>query len=351
VGIFDVDGAKRRAAEIDELAGASDFWNDQVRAQGLLKEQAVARQKAEGWEKQKKALEDAEVLFQLGEEAADEATLKEADAASLAVEKAIEAMEFARMLSGENDRMHALVSINAGAGGTDAQDWAQMISRMYLRWTERHGFKTEMLDEQAGEEAGVKSISFLVEGEWAYGYLRAENGVHRLVRISPFDANARRQTAFASVFVYPDLDDTIKIDLREEDIEVQTYRSGGAGGQHVNKTDSAVRMIHHPSGIVVTCQSERSQHKNRSSAMKMLRARLYEKQEAEQAAKMGEVHGKKKAIEWGSQIRSYVLAPYRMVTDHRTDLKVGNVDAVLDGDLDEFIKLYLMTETAEAGKS
>jgi peptide chain release factor 2 len=208
-----------------------------------------------------------------------------------------------------------------------------------------------MLDEQAGEEAGVKSISFLVEGEWAYGYLRAENGVHRLVRISPFDANARRQTAFASVFVYPDLDDTIKIDLREEDIEVQTYRSGGAGGQHVNKTDSAVRMIHHPSGIVVTCQSERSQHKNRSSAMKMLRARLYEKQEAEQTAKMGEVHGKKKAIEWGSQIRSYVLAPYRLVTDHRTDLKVGNVDAVLDGDLDEFIKLYLMTETAEAGNS
>ncbi len=175
--------------------------------------------------------------------------------------------------------------------------------------------------------------------------------MHRLVRISPFDANARRQTAFASVFVYPDLDDTIKIDLREEDIEVQTYRSGGAGGQHVNKTDSAVRMIHHPSGIVVTCQSERSQHKNRSSAMKMLRARLYEKQEAEQAAKMGEVHGKKKAIEWGSQIRSYVLAPYRLVTDHRTELKVGNVDAVLDGDLDEFIKLYLMTETAEAGNS
>ncbi len=350
MGIFDVDGARQRAAEIDELAGAANFWNDQARAQGLLREQASARSKVEGWEKQRKALEDAEVLLQLGEEASDESTLKEADAASIAVEKAVEAMEFARMLSGEHDRQNALVSINAGAGGTDAQDWAQMLSRMYLRWAERHGFKSEMLDEQPGEEAGVKSISFVVEGEWAHGYLRAENGVHRLVRISPFDSNARRQTAFAAVFIYPDLDDSIKIDLREEDIEVQTYRSGGAGGQHVNKTDSAVRMIHHPSGIVVQCQSERSQHKNRSSAMKMLRARLYEKQEAEQTAKMGEVHGQKKAIEWGSQIRSYVLAPYRLVTDHRTELKVGNVDAVLDGDLDEFIKAYLMSQ-GEPGKS
>jgi peptide chain release factor 2 len=351
VGIFDVDGARKRAAQIDELAAAPDFWNDQSRAQGLLKEQAQQRQKAESWEKQKKALEDAEVLLQLGEEASDEATLKEADQASLAVEKSVEAMEFSRMLSGDNDRQHALVSINAGAGGTDAQDWAQMLSRMYLRWCERHGMKTELLDEQPGEEAGVKSISFLVEGEWAYGYLRAENGVHRLVRISPFDANARRQTAFAAVFVYPDLDESINIEIRDEDLETQTFRSGGAGGQHVNKTESAVRIIHKPSGIVVQCQSERSQHKNRSSAMKMLRAKLYEKQEAEQVAKMGEVHGQKKAIEWGSQIRSYVLAPYRQVNDHRTELKVGNVDAVLDGDLDEFIRAYLMTAANEAGKT
>ena len=347
VGIFDVDGARLRVAEIDNLAAVPEFWNDQARAQGLLREQAQRKGAADGWDKQRKALDDVELLMQLGEEAADEPTLKEADVASIEAEKAVEVMEFARMLSGEHDRQHALLSINAGAGGTDAQDWAQMLVRMYLRWCERHGMKVEMLDEQAGEEAGLKSASFLVEGDWAYGYLRAENGVHRLVRISPFDANARRQTAFASVFVYPDLDDTIEIDLRKEDIEVQTYRSGGAGGQHVNKTDSAVRMIHHPSGIVVTCQSERSQIKNRSSAMKMLRARLYEKQQAEQVAKMGEVHGRKKAIEWGSQIRSYVLAPYRQVNDHRTEMKVSNVDEVLDGDLDPFIKGYLLMGEAD----
>jgi peptide chain release factor 2 len=251
-------------------------------------------------------------------------------------------MEFARMLSGENDRTNALVSINAGAGGTDAQDWADMLLRMYLRWCERRGYATEMLDHQPGEEAGIKSASFSVSGEWAYGYLRSEKGVHRLVRISPFDANARRQTAFAAVDVYPDIEDTVEIEIRDEDLEVQTFRSGGAGGQHVNKTESAVRIIHKPSGIVVGCQSERSQHKNRSSAMKMLRAKLYEKQEEEKRAKIEGHHATKKSIEWGSQIRSYVLAPYRLVTDHRTELKVGNVDAVLDGDLDEFIRTFLI---------
>ncbi len=342
MGIFDVDGARRRVAEIDNLASAPDFWNDQARAQGLLKEQSGHRHISDSWEKQRKSLEDAKVLLELAEEANDEATLVEAEAAVGEIEKAIEVIEFGRMLSGPNDKMHALISINSGAGGTDAQDWAQMLVRMYVRWCERHGMKVEMLDEQAGEEAGLKSASFLVEGEWAYGYLRAENGVHRLVRISPFDANARRQTAFASVFVYPDLDDTIEIDLRTEDIEVQTFRSGGAGGQHVNKTDSAVRMIHHPSGIVVACQSERSQHKNRSSCMKMLRAKLYEKQQAEQTAKMNLVHGQKKAIEWGSQIRSYVLAPYQQVNDHRTELKSSDVSGILDGDLDEFIRAYLI---------
>jgi peptide chain release factor 2 len=282
------------------------------------------------------------VLLDLAEEASDEASAKEADGMVAAVEAAVEKMKFARMLSGVNDRANALVSINAGAGGVDAQDWAEMLLRMYTRWAERKGYKMEMLDHQPGEEAGIKSASFTLEGDWAYGYLKAENGVHRLVRISPFDANARRQTSFAAVFVYPDLDETINIQIREEDLEVQTFRSGGAGGQHVNKTESAVRIIHKPSGIVVACQSERSQHKNRSSAMKMLRAKLYEKEEQEKAAKMGDVHAQKKSIEWGSQIRSYVLAPYRMVNDHRTELKVGNVEAVLDGEIDSFIQAFLM---------
>jgi peptide chain release factor 2 len=282
------------------------------------------------------------VLLELGEEAKDEATLKEAEVASLAVEQAVGQMEFARMLSGEHDGANVLISINAGAGGTDAQDWADMLLRMYLRWCERRGFKTEMLDHQPGEEAGIKSASFSVEGDWAFGYMRAERGVHRLVRISPFDANARRQTAFAAVDVFPDLEEEAAVEIRDEDLEVQTFRSGGAGGQHVNKTESAVRIIHHPSGIVVACQSERSQHKNKSSAMKMLRARLFEKAEQEKLAKLGDHHATKKAIEWGSQIRSYVLAPYRLVTDHRTGFKVGNVDAVLDGDLDEFIQTYLI---------
>ena len=342
MGIFDVDGSLKRAAQIDELAAAPDFWNDREKAQTLLREQAQKRAAAEGWQKQRRALDDAQVLLELAVEAADEATLKEADDATLAIEAEVAKMEFARMLSGEHDRAHALISINAGAGGTDAQDWADMLLRMFLRWCERKGYKTEMLDQQPGEEAGIKSASFSVEGDWAYGYLKAERGVHRLVRISPFDAAARRQTAFAAVDVFPDIEEEINIEIRDEDLEVQTFRSGGAGGQHVNKTESAVRIIHHPSGIVVACQSERSQHKNRSSAMKMLKARLYEKQEAERKAKIEGHHADKKAIEWGSQIRSYVLAPYRLVTDHRSGLKVGNVDAVLDGDIDQFIEAYLI---------
>jgi peptide chain release factor 2 len=332
----------KRVAEIDQIAAAPEFWNDQQKAQALLKEQAQKRAVADDWDKQRRALDDALVLLDLAEEAKDEASAKEAEGMVAAVEAGVGKMKFAKMLSGENDRANALVSINAGAGGVDAQDWAEMLVRMYTRWAERKGYKLEMLDWQAGEEAGIKSASFTVEGDWAFGYLKAENGVHRLVRISPFDANARRQTSFAAVFVYPDLDDTIKIEIRDEDLEVQTFRSGGAGGQHVNKTESAVRIIHQPSGIVVACQSERSQHKNRSSAMKMLRAKLYEKEEQEKAAKMGDVHAQKKAIEWGSQIRSYVLAPYRMVNDHRTELKFGNVEAVLDGELDPFIQAYLL---------
>ncbi|MFI5290530.1 MAG: PCRF domain-containing protein, partial [Polyangia bacterium] len=244
------------------MAAQPAFWNDRDKAQLLLKEQAQKRSSGEGWHKQRRALDDAQVLLELAEEAGDEATAKEAEQASLAIEKAVEQMELARMLSGVNDRQNALVSINAGAGGTDAQDWAEMLLRMYLRWCERNGYKTEVLDHQPGEEAGIKSATFTVEGEWAFGYLRSENGVHRLVRISPFDASARRQTAFAAVFVYPDLDESIAIQIRDEDLEIQTFRSGGAGGQHVNKTDSAHRTIHQPSGNVVRRHAARSPHTN-----------------------------------------------------------------------------------------
>jgi peptide chain release factor 2 len=287
-------------------------------------------------------LEDAEVLAELSSEEQDEETAKEIRAKLSDIEDKIEDIEFKRMLGSEDDEKNAIVSINSGAGGTEAQDWAEMLLRMYLRYAERNGYVVDMLDLQPGDGAGIKSATFFVNGSYAYGYLKAESGVHRLVRISPFDANKRRHTSFASVFVSPEIDEDIQVDIDEKDLRIDTFRAGGKGGQHVNKTDSAVRITHIPTGIVVSCQNERSQHQNRAVAMKVLRARLYELEKEKQKEKLEELHATKKDIAWGSQIRSYVLHPYRMIKDHRTGYETGNVEPVLDGDLSEFIKSYLL---------
>jgi peptide chain release factor 2 len=312
------------------------------KAQVTLRELAGLKSTVDGYDTQMRAVDDAKVLIDLADEAKDEATAVEADTTLKGAEDAVRKMEFARMLSGPYDRNGALVSINAGAGGTESQDWAEMLLRMYARWAERKGYRLEEMDRQPGDEAGIKSATILVDGEWAYGWLRAEAGVHRLVRISPYDAQARRHTSFASVFIYPDIDETIKVEIDEKDLRIDVMRSGGAGGQHVNKTESAVRITHIPTGIAVHSDGERSQHKNRSTAMRILRAKLFEVEQKKQEEKMGNIHAQKKAIEWGSQIRSYVLAPYKQANDHRTGLKVSNVDAVLDGDLDQFMVATLL---------
>jgi len=282
------------------------------------------------------------VLAELGEEGDDKETLDEVRKLLPQLEEQIGKMEFARMLSGEHDASNAIVSINAGAGGTEAQDWAEMVLRMYLRFCEMKGFRTEITDYQPGDEAGVKGVTFNVEGDYAYGWLRPEMGIHRLVRISPFDSNAKRHTSFCSVFVFPELSDDVEVEINEKDLKVDTYRASGAGGQHINKTDSAIRITHLPTGIVVACQNERSQHKNRSTAMKQLKARLYELEVEKKEDEASAIAGDKKEIAWGSQIRSYVLHPYRMVKDHRTGFEVGNADAVLDGQLEKFIEAYLL---------
>jgi len=299
----------------------------------------------EDWETAERDRDDLKVLCELGEEGEDEATLQEVRELLPELESRVGKMEFARMLSGEHDSCSAIFSINAGAGGTEAQDWADMLLRMYLRFCEDRGFKTEMTDYQPGEEAGIKSATFTAEGDYAYGWLRAEMGIHRLVRISPYDSNARRHTSFASVFVFPELPDDIAVEINEKDLRVDTYRSSGAGGQHVNKTDSAIRITHIPTGIVVSCQNERSQHKNRSTAMKQLQARLFELEIRKKEEEAAALSGDKKEIGWGSQIRSYVLHPYRMVKDHRTGYETSNTEAVLDGDIDAFIEAYLLSRT------
>jgi len=290
---------------------------------------------------------DLEAYFELGAEG--EEVNSEIRLELKRLEEELTAIETATLLSGDNAQCNAFITIHPGAGGTESQDWAEMLLRMYLRWAEAHGFPTEMMDYQAGEEAGVKSVTFLVKGQNAYGLLTSEIGVHRLVRISPFDANKRRHTSFASVFVYPEIDENIDIVIEEKDLRIDTYRATGAGGQHINTTDSAVRITHLPTNIVVQCQNERSQHKNRSTAMKMLRSRLYELEIEKKRAETKVIEDSKMDIAWGSQIRSYVLHPYRLAKDHRTKVEIGDVDRVLDGGLDPFIKAYLVSRR-DAGK-
>jgi len=342
-GIFDVPGTEERLLVLDEQVGRPEFWNDHERAQKVQRERAKLTAALEGWKRQRSELDDAGVFLEMAVEG-DPDAMAEGVAKAEAVDEGLGNLEMRQMLGGEHDAGNAILSIHPGAGGLEAQDWAEMLFRMYLRWCERKGYKVEILDQQEGEGAGIKSATITVEGEYAYGYLHAESGIHRLVRISPFDANARRQTSFASVFVYPEIEDDIEVEINTDDLRVDTYRSSGAGGQHVNKTDSAVRLTHLPTGIVVACQNERSQHKNKAMAMKILRSRLYDLEMEKQQEKLDAFSKNKKEIGFGSQIRSYVLHPYRMVKDHRTSCEVGNTDAVLDGDLDKFIHAYLLSK-------
>lgn len=341
-GIFDVDEKRSRLSEIDELVHKPDFWNDQKNAQKISKEREKLSRVIEHYENQVRILADVEAILELLKEGESGDLETEAMKELENVESELEQMEFERMLSGENDSASAILTINAGAGGTEACDWAEMILRMYRRWADSKGYANEVVDFTEGDEAGFKSVTCTISGENAYGYLKAEIGVHRLVRISPFDANKRRHTSFCSVFVIPDVEDDIEIEVRSEDLRIDTFRAGGAGGQHVNKTDSAVRITHIPTNIVVACQNERSQHQNKAVALRLLKAKLYEKEMEKKQAEMEKLEKAKKRIEWGSQIRSYVMQPYRMVKDHRTNVEVGNVDSVLDGDLDQFMRRYLL---------
>ena len=331
-----------RIRELEKESLRDGFWNDPEKASGILREKSRLTDAVEKWKKQKSSLEDLRILAEIASEEQDDQTQEEIRAELERLNAAVRDDELKMMLGSEQDPMNAILSIHAGAGGTEAQDWAEMLLRMYLRWAERKGFKANIIDYLPGDEAGVKSVTWTLQGEYAYGYAKAEIGIHRLVRISPFDAGARRHTSFASVFVYPEVDDRIVIEIDEKDLRIDTYRSTGAGGQHVNKTDSAVRLTHLPTGIVVQCQNERSQHKNKAMAMKYLRSRLYEMKLREQNEKLDEINKTKKDIAWGSQIRSYVLHPYKMVKDHRTNLETGNVNRVLDGDIDDFIEAYLL---------
>jgi len=341
-GIFNLDDKIKRVRELEEESSASDFWNNQEKAQNALKELTELKEWTDGWNKLKDKYDEMILLLELAKDENDDDTFDEVAAGIEQLELDIERLELSQMLSGPNDSNNAILTIHPGAGGTESQDWAEMLFRMYVRFCERSGYDVSVMDFQTGDEAGIKSATLEVKGKNSYGYLKAEAGVHRLVRISPFDANKRRHTSFASVFVYPDVENEIEIDIKPSDLRIDTYRASGAGGQHVNKTSSAVRITHLPTNIVVQCQNERSQFQNKANAMKILKARLYQQKLEEENKKLKEIEKNKKDIAWGSQIRSYVFHPYTMVKDHRTGVETSNIQQVMDGDLEEFIREYLL---------
>jgi len=345
-GIFDYAGKTERLEEYEIATGDPTFWADNDNAKRVLREQATIKKVVSDIDKAQTLFDDGRDLYEMAREEGDPASILEAWGSLSSADVFMGKLEFQRMLSGTHDAESALLSINAGAGGVDSQDWAEMLVRMYRRWGERHDFKVKVLDVKEGEQAGIRGAELSIEGEYAYGWLRSEIGVHRLVRISPFDSQARRQTGFASIMVLPDMGDDgdFEIEVNPADLRVDKYRASGAGGQHVNKTESAVRLTHAPSGIVVACQLERSQHKNLATAMRMLKAKLWDREQQRRKVAISELEGDKKANEWGSQIRSYVIHPYRQVNDHRTELKRSNVSAIFDGDLDPFMEAFLLMQ-------
>jgi peptide chain release factor 2 len=341
-GIFDIETKKNEIKELESKTTQANFWDDNEKAQDILKQITQLKEWTQAWDDIHRSSEDLNLLLDLADEENDEATFQEVSQSLEKLGRSINTLELRRMLSGKDDPKSAILTIHPGAGGTESQDWAEMLFRMYLRYAQRQGYQTNIMDFQVGDEAGIKSVSVEVQGSYAYGYLKAEAGVHRLVRISPFDANKRRHTSFASVFVYPEYEEDIEVIINSSDLRVDTYRASGAGGQHVNKTSSAVRITHLSTGIVVQCQNERSQHQNKANAMKILAARIYQLKKDKEEKEREKFEKQKKEIAWGSQIRSYVFHPYNMVKDHRTNVETSNTQTVMDGDLDEFIKSYLL---------
>lgn len=344
---LDLEGRKKRIAEIDEIISSPDFWNDPEAGQVIMQEKKRLESKVVHHAALAEKLDDLDVMFELAKEENDPDMEQDIIDTLAEINKELDAFELETIMNGEYDNNNAILSIHPGAGGTESQDWTEMLYRMYVRWAERRGFKVQVLDYLDGDEAGIKSVTMLISGEYAYGYLKSEKGVHRMVRISPFDASGRRHTSFSAVEIMPEVDNDTNIEIEDKDLKVDTYRASGAGGQHVNKTESAVRITHLPTGIVVQCQNERSQIQNRATAMKMLTSRLVEEKIKEQEAEIARLQGEQQEIGWGSQIRSYVFHPYTMVKDHRTNYEKGNIGAVMDGEIDEFINAWLKQQAAK----